>query len=762
MWSHFSDFKTADFKIEINCTKLETYYQKRENKMERLEYAGYQFPIYISFNHNISISFHIFPPEPINKDIQNIPKINIILVTIILKGYKEEKKGWGYCTSSHPIVITFPIKILEKLIDNSNLDDDNKILEYNENQKNYKYLVCSSNEIDSKNSNTFFLSLVRVFGYLFIINRFLLNEVIQDCYEQYFCDPVSFSLSNFHAAFILIFNEQNYFDSIRKMYYNSQLEDIFVKGIIKSIIDNRYVDCDEDDDEEQIIFSKKDETYQEKLEIDIKSLIDEASSNLDNAEKAQEIRNSNSEQEDDEKSKESDKSDDDKESQINDDGKTDSDDDTNQADNDRENNSDDQEPPVGQSSQVTEKEKLPAKSNQNCKTGKSKFKKKKNSKRSKSKNKKDKTKQKKGDKRESEKEVEEEVEDEAKNEKEIEKEVEEKSQSGIESENPPEGKISFDDTKYFLLAHLYHNAEDEYHKFMFPNEKIPKKRVKKLLCERSLLPEKEDYINANIVSMQQVDQHIKIDFDNEENKLVLTVLDKDKSKFPIFSKSLLFKKLSQKKSFLYQEDEKENDKEVESTLIDCLNNNKILYAFVRDRITTFNSIAFPIQYELRKTLFLSVDPNLRLIMEIRDQSSNKTSLLITTDDAEKDDYRIVKEDDGIYLIFNPMLMEVKNSILFKTKVDQKFLFEDKKYINVDSIIVYWEFNKSKIDFLNMSRIPKIEVSTKTDLHRFHPYSIICKSFRNEDQDYVQEIYIITTAATREQNSEDKKYKFILH
>ena len=90
MWSHFSDFKTADFKIEINCTKLETYYQKRENKMERLEYAGYQFPIYISFNHNISISFHIFPPEPINKDIQNIPKINIILATIILKGYKEE------------------------------------------------------------------------------------------------------------------------------------------------------------------------------------------------------------------------------------------------------------------------------------------------------------------------------------------------------------------------------------------------------------------------------------------------------------------------------------------------------------------------------------------------------------------------------------------------------------------------------------------------------------------------------------------------
>ena len=297
---------------------------------------------------------------------------------------------------------------------------------------------------------------------------------------------------------------------------------------------------------------------------------------------------------------------------------------------------------------------------------------------------------------------------------------------------------------------------------MFPNEKIPKKRVKKLLCERSLLPEKEDYINANIVSMQQVDQHIKIDFDNEENKLVLTVLDKDKSKFPIFSKSLLFKKLLRKKSFLYQEDEKENDKEVESTLIDCLNNNKILYAFVRDRIATFNSIAFPIQYELRKTLFLSVDPNLRLIMEIQDQSSNKTSLLITTDDAEKDDYRIVKEDDGTYLIFNPMLMEVKNSILFKTKVDQKFLFEDKKYINVDSIVVYWEFNKSKIDFLNMSRIPKIEVSTKTDLHRFHPYSIICKSFRNEDQDYVQEIYIITTAATREQNSEDKKYKFILH
>ena len=37
-------------------------------------------------------------------------------------------KGWGYCTSSHPIVITFPIKILEKLIDNSNDDDDNKIL----------------------------------------------------------------------------------------------------------------------------------------------------------------------------------------------------------------------------------------------------------------------------------------------------------------------------------------------------------------------------------------------------------------------------------------------------------------------------------------------------------------------------------------------------------------------------------------------------------------------------------------------------------
>lgn len=79
-------------------------------------------------NHNISISFHIFPPEPINKDVQNIPKINIILATIILKGYKKERKGWGYCTSSHPIVITFPIKIFCKLIDNSN-SDDNKNLE---------------------------------------------------------------------------------------------------------------------------------------------------------------------------------------------------------------------------------------------------------------------------------------------------------------------------------------------------------------------------------------------------------------------------------------------------------------------------------------------------------------------------------------------------------------------------------------------------------------------------------------------------------
>ena len=302
--------------------------------------------------------------------------------------------------------------------------------------------------------------------------------------------------------------------------------------------------------------------------------------------------------------------------------------------------------------------------------------------------------------------------------------------------------------------------KENYYELIFPddlpNQNLPDKNLTKVLFDKSLLSEKEDYINANIVSMQQADQHIEIDFGSENNKLVLTVLDEDERKFPIFSKSLLFKKL------LHQEDEEENDSKVESTLIDCLINNKLLYAFVRNRITTFNSIAFPFQYELRNTLFLSVDPNLRLIMEIPDQSSNRNSLRITTDDGDNDEYRIVKEKDDIYLIFNPMLMDVMNPILFKTKVAPEFLFKDKKYINVDSIFVYWEYNQSDIDSLNMNRMPRIEVGHSTVLSKFHPYTIRCQSFRNEDQDTVQEINIITVTTVKLQKKVDENDIYILH
>ena len=913
MLSYPNDFKTADIKVEINCANLELYYQKKENTMKWFDCNGDKFPIYISFDHSVSISFHIFPPK-------SIPKIHIILATITLKGahMKKERKGWGYCTSSHPVVVTFPIKVFCKLIDDSKLDDS---FNFTEIKENFKYLTYSSTKIDDEHNNTLFLSFIRVFGYLFILNRFLFKKDIKECYQQYFCNPVSFSLSNFHAALILSLNiESKNYNNAQKIYYNSDFNEDFVKEIIQSLFDQDYVSCEVSSNKAQIFFSQsqkiatdenEDTNDQAKLEIDIKirkTSINTADSVFNNeeerpkineisgVEEEEDIQDSNGKENDSDNSREDyskedyskeeeeelkkekrkqsskkNKNDDISNSELdkktkkktdntitsssksskkrkksnetrsssennnkpkkkskksrNSDYSDESEDEggnkseyeyeeyvseskpnkqrkgknkkkdeyeeseenvnkkkTNKQRNgknkkkeDDEESEDESEEYVSGSEKKSKKddkksssrESTQSKGNKQSSSNsskksigkskrsksnkpkrKSKNQKGKNSKNTKSKNKEEKLKQEEEEKSEHE-------------EPQIEEE-EEENENAKESENPPppspEQKNSSEDSKSFLLAYLC--KKENYYELIFPddlpNQNLPDKNLTKVLFDKSLLSEKEDYINANIVSMQQADQHIEIDFGSENNKLVLTVLDEDERKFPIFSKSLLFKKL------LHQEDEEENDSKVESTLIDCLINNKLLYAFVRNRITTFNSIAFPFQYELRNTLFLSVDPNLRLIMEIPDQSSNRNSLRITTDDGDNDEYRIVKEKDDIYLIFNPMLMDVMNPILFKTKVAPEFLFKDKKYINVDSIFVYWEYNQSDIDSLNMNRMPRIEVGHSTVLSKFHPYTIRCQSFRNEDQDTVQEINIITVTTVKLQKKVDENDIYILH
>ena len=943
MLSYPNDFKTADIKVEINCANLELYYQKKENTMKWFDCNGDKFPIYISFDHSVSISFHIFPPK-------SIPKIHIILATITLKGahMKKERKGWGYCTSSHPVVVTFPIKVFCKLIDDSKLDDS---FNFTEIKENFKYLTYSSTKIDDEHNNTLFLSFIRVFGYLFILNRFLFKKDIKECYQQYFCNPVSFSLSNFHAALILSLNiESKNYNNAQKIYYNSDFNEDFVKEIIQSLFDQDYVSCEVSSNKAQIFFSQsqkiatdenEDTNDQAKLEIDIKirkTSINTADSVFNNeeerpkineisgVEEEEDIQDSNGKENDSDNSREDyskedyskeeeeelkkekrkqsskkNKNDDISNSELdkktkkktdntitsssksskkrkksnetrsssennnkpkkkskksrNSDYSDESEDEggnkseyeyeeyvseskpnkqrkgknkkkdeyeeseenvnkkkTNKQRNGKNKKKEDDEESEDESEENVNKKKTnkqrkgknekkdeyeesedeseeyvsgsekkskkddkksssrestqskgnkqsssnsskksigkSKRSKSNKPKRKSKNQKGKNSKNTKSKNKEEKLKQEEEEKSEHE-------------EPQIEEE-EEENENAKKSENPPppspEQKNSSEDSKSFLLAYLC--KKENYYELIFPddlpNQNLPDKNLTKILFDKSLLSEKEDYINANIVSMQQADQHIEIDFGSENNKLVLTVLDEDESKFPIFSKSLLFKKL------LHQEDEEENDSKVESTLIDCLINNKLLYAFVRNRITTFNSIAFPFQYELRNTLFLSVDPNLRLIMEIPDQSSNRNSLRITTDDGDNDEYRIVKEKDDIYLIFNPMLMDVMNPILFKTKVAPEFLFKDKKYINVDSIFVYWEYNQSDIDSLNMNRMPRIEVGHSTVLSKFHPYTIRCQSFRNEDQDTVQEINIITVTTVKLQKKVDENDIYILH
>ena len=233
--------------FKINCSFFEEYYRANKNVLLKEEFNDYSLPIYVTFNQDSTVSFHFFLYKS-----QKNQEINSSFATVTLYCTKngmtveKTKEGWGYISSSNPIVVTFTMKSFCKLLGDEDTNP-NYQLTFQE-FYNYKYLfpfkklVLTDEKIETiekiekietiENSNIFWVSLIKSFGILYLkCKDHIFDKDLEKCYSRYFSNPSESSFRDF----IIYFNLKSILGEIsqKNIQASSNIADKEIEKILR-------------------------------------------------------------------------------------------------------------------------------------------------------------------------------------------------------------------------------------------------------------------------------------------------------------------------------------------------------------------------------------------------------------------------------------------------------------------------------------------------------------------------------------------------
>ena len=126
-----------------------------------------------------------------------------------------------------------------------------------------------------------------------------------------------------------------------------------------------------------------------------------------------------------------------------------------------------------------------------------------------------------------------------------------------------------------------------------------------------------------------------------------------------------------------------------------------------------------------------------------DFSDNKELQIEIFDINAHDEYFMVPQGNKSTLItFNPSFTELSTSILFRKKVNLSFG-------NINSILVLWQYNKTKADLIDLSTYPEILINKSINPKEHRIISRLSRSFSFPEEDEIPiDIEIITAASIK--------------
>lgn len=247
---------------------------------------------------------------------------------------------------------------------------------------------------------------------------------------------------------------------------------------------------------------------------------------------------------------------------------------------------------------------------------------------------------------------------------------------------------------------------------------------------------KKESVNTNDNIIEE-EEEVNDDDDNGNKK-------EKKSKIQIYKELVIFDSPIQEKQSTISNSEVDKERNKYEIVLSEKSNN--LFAFVQDKIPAINFNAFPFQFDLEKTLFVSFESKLSPTIEIKENPS-KEMILTMYDFTEREEISfILEEQKNRFIIFNALFKDMPTNLFYKIKLGEN------QITNISNIFIFWKFERTPADLIYLNELPtfKFNVNPVSDTS-FRLISKRLYYFYIPDGDY--EISIEIATATNINSSE---------